>query len=106
MAEDGSMGTNGLNGSVFRRSPRVEYRAIVDEGGVLLHLDTASYHGLNPVGALTWELLDGGTSLPDLVEQLRGQLDDEVPATLDQEVAEFVAALVERKLVLKEPFDG
>ena len=45
--------------TILRRNPRVEYRGMGErEGGVLLHLDTAAYHGLNEVGALIWRLLE------------------------------------------------
>jgi len=86
---------------VFRRNPRVEYRALDDEGGVLLHVDTAAYHGLNDIGALIWELLDGVT-VDNLVARLKEHLLNAPPA-LPAEVAEFVAQLTERNLVLREP---
>ena len=45
--------------TLLRRNPRVESRSMGEgEGGVLLHLDTAAYHGLNEVGVLIWSLLE------------------------------------------------
>jgi hypothetical protein len=88
----------------YRRHDRVEYRPLADEGGVLLHLDTAAYHGLNDVGARIWELLDGVT-LPDLVLRLSERL-GESPATLADDAAEFLAHLTERGLVVEEPVGG
>ena len=92
------------SGDVFRRNPRVEYHAMAEEGGVLLHLDTAAYHGLNDVGALIWELLDGVT-LENLVIRLKEHVVNAPPA-LQEEVAEFVLQLVDRDLVLREPAPG
>jgi Coenzyme PQQ synthesis protein D (PqqD) len=84
--------------TVLRRNPRVEFRSVGDEeGGVLLHLDTAAYHGLNGVGALAWSLLDGIT-FQKLLEELREQLEG-IPPTFEEEIAEFVEDLAERDLV-------
>ena len=84
--------------SVLRRNPRVEYRTLADEGGVLLHLDTASYHGVNEVGALVWELLEGVT-LDQLIGLLHLQLED-LPPSFEDEIRTYVSELVERDLIL------
>jgi hypothetical protein len=84
--------------TVLHRNSRVEYRSLGDEGGgVLLHLDTAAYHGLNGVGALAWSLLDGIT-FQKLLEELRTQLEG-IPPTFEEEIAEFVSDLAERDLI-------
>lgn len=84
--------------TVLVRNPRVEYRSLGDEeGGVLLHLDTAAYHGLNAVGALAWSLLDGMT-FEALLAELRQRLEG-LPSTFEEEIAEFVGDLAERDLV-------
>jgi hypothetical protein len=95
--------TNG-SGAVFRRHARVEYRPLADEGGVLLHLDTAAYHGLNDVGARIWELLDGVT-LAEVVTRLTERLEDP-PPTLADDAAEFLAHLANRGLVVQETAGG
>jgi Coenzyme PQQ synthesis protein D (PqqD) len=83
---------------VLRRNPRVEFRSLGDEeGGVLLHLDTAAYHGLNGVGALAWSLLEGVT-FEKLLEELRSQLEG-IPPTFEEEIAEFLSDLAERDLI-------
>jgi hypothetical protein len=84
--------------TVLRRNSRVEYRSLGEEGGgVLLHLDTAAYHGLNGVGALAWSLLDGIT-FGKLLEELRTRLEG-VPPTFEEEIAEFLNELSERDLI-------
>jgi Coenzyme PQQ synthesis protein D (PqqD) len=91
--------TNG-SGITFRRHARVEYRPLANEGGVLLNLDTAAYHGLNDLGARIWELLDGVT-LAEVVTRLRERLDEPSP-TLADDAAEFLAHLADRGLVVQE----
>ena len=87
-------------GRVFRRDNRVEYRPLADEGGVLLHLDTAAYHGLNELGARIWELLDGVT-VAELVSRL-SECFDEVPPSLAEDTAKFLSQLTERGLIVAE----
>jgi hypothetical protein len=85
----------------IRRNPRAEFRSLgEDEGGVLLHLDTAAYHGVNGVGAVVWTLLDGIT-FEQLLAELRRKLDDTPPA-LESEISVFLDQLAERDLVVLE----
>ena len=88
--------------SALRRNARVEYRSLADgQGGVLLHLTTGAYHGVNEVGAVIWSLLDG-RSLGELVAALREMIDD-APPGFDAEIRAYVEALVARDLVLGDP---
>jgi Coenzyme PQQ synthesis protein D (PqqD) len=84
--------------AAIRRNPQVVYRALAGEGGVLLHLESGAYHGLNEVGTLIWGLLDEEKTLDELVEGLRGQLLDP-PDDLRGDVERFVADLRERDLL-------
>jgi hypothetical protein len=68
------------------------------EGGVLLHLDTAAYHGLNEVGALIWRLLEEPKAFDTLLQELRDQL-QEVPPQFEEEIGQFLDELAERGLV-------
>jgi hypothetical protein len=89
--------------TVLRRSPRVEYRSMGEgEGGVLLHLDTAAYHGLNEVGALIWRLLEEPKAFDTLLQELRDQL-QEVPPRFEEEIGQFLGELTERGLVEPAP---
>lgn len=85
---------------VLRQNPRVEFRNLAGEGAVLLHLDTAAYHGVNQVGALVWSLLDGVT-FADLLMKLKTVIVG-APAGFEGEIEEFIGALVTRDLVLVE----
>jgi hypothetical protein len=89
--------------TVLRRNPRAEFRSMGEgEGGVLLHLDTAAYHGLNEVGALIWSRLEGPMAFEALLQELRAQL-NEVPVGFEEEIRQFLGELAERDLILTEP---
>jgi hypothetical protein len=89
--------------TVVRPNPRATYRKLADgSGGVVLHLDTAAYHGLNEMGAAIWGLLQEGVRFDRLVDELREQVEDP-PSALSDDVASFLAGLHERDLVLFEP---
>ena len=84
-------------GTSVRRSPRASFRRLENGSAVVLHLDTAQYHGLNEVGAAIWDLADG-RSFEEIVEGLREKLDDPPPG-LEDEVREFLEALRGRELI-------
>jgi hypothetical protein len=88
-------------GESIRRNPQVVYRELAGEGGgVLLHLESGAYHGLNETGSLIWDLLDGTRGFDALVAELRKQLDD-APDDLDDEIERFLADLRERDLIAR-----
>ena len=78
-------------------NPRVAYRDL-EEGGVLLNLETGAYHGVNPTGCAIWKLLEGEPMLRDLLERLRASLEDP-PPNLHEEVLQFLQGLRDRDLV-------
>lgn len=82
----------------IRKNPQVVYRPLAGEGGVLLHLESGAYHGLNEIGTLIWGLLDEDTTVQALVADLREHLLDP-PEDLDGEVERFLADLRERNLL-------
>jgi hypothetical protein len=85
--------------TIVERSERTVFRELVEGGGVLLHLDSASYHGVNEIGALIWSLIsDGGISFERLMVELRARLED-APSSLEADVTEFVESLNERELI-------
>jgi hypothetical protein len=86
------------SGAVYHQNPRVEYRDLAEEGGVLLHLDTASYHGINPVGALVWKLCEHGSTFVEIIAALRLELAD-APPSLESDIAEFLHDMTTRELL-------
>jgi Coenzyme PQQ synthesis protein D (PqqD) len=88
--------------SKVRQSPDVVARELSPtEGGVLLHVETAQYHGLNPVGLVIWELLDGERTVSEVVEAVRARV-EEAPPQLGDEVLSFLNDVHERGLVILE----
>jgi hypothetical protein len=76
--------------STPRRNPDVAYRGLsAEEGGVLLHLQSGEYHGINEVGFLIWELLDGERTVAEIVEAVRAQVDDAPPHLADDVIGFF-----------------
>ena len=88
--------------SIIRRANRVVFRELSsDAGGVLLHLDTGEYHGVNDVGRLIWQLIGDGASLDQLIDGVRSETAGP-PPNLDDDVKDFVSALVARSLLVIE----
>ena len=87
--------------SKVKRNPRIVARQLGDEGAgaVLLHLDTGAYHGLNPVGFIVWDLIDGERTVADLVDGVRGRLSD-APPEVERDVFTFLEAALARDLVV------
>lgn len=75
----------------------VDARLAEDEA-VLLHLDSGSYHELNPVGAEIWDLIDGERSPHEIAEALAPRLTDP-PEDLADVVATYLVKLRERDLI-------
>jgi hypothetical protein len=85
---------------MIRPNPRSTFRELAEgSGGVLLHLDTAAYHGLNEIGVAIWSLIQPGITFGALVDALRSQITD-APAALGDDVATFLDDLRQRDLVL------
>jgi hypothetical protein len=81
------------------RKPDVVFRALQEgEGGVLLHLLSGEYHGLNQFGCVVWGLLENERTFGALVVEVRGQLDEQ-PEALEQDISTFLEGLNERDLV-------
>ena len=87
----------------IRRNPDVVFRPLEDEqGGVLLHMQSGAYHGLNELGALIWGLIENETRFADLVDGVRSETED-APASVDEDVSRFVEDLSARDLVRLTP---
>lgn len=80
-------------------SPRATVRSLADgSGAVVLHLDTAAYHGLNEMGSLIWSIIEDGVTFDTLVARVGAEAEG-APATLEDEIAGFVRDLEARGLV-------
>ncbi|MDH3261532.1 MAG: PqqD family protein [Acidimicrobiia bacterium] len=88
------------SGQRIQRNEQAVFRELAEgEGGVLLHLESGAYHGLNPIGTVIWGLVGDGSTFGDLVEGVRSRLTD-APAELVSDVAAFIEDLVERDLLI------
>lgn len=85
----------------IRRSDRAVFRELADGSGVLLHLDSTEYHAINKIGVLIWALIEDGTTLSQLTDEVRRRVLDP-PDEIAQDVAEFVRALSSRDLIVVE----
>jgi hypothetical protein len=86
--------------SKIARNPKIVARELGEpQGAVLLHLETGAYHGLNPVGFVVWELIDGERTVADLVEGVRARIED-APPQVEQDVIKFLEAGLARNLIL------
>lgn len=84
----------------IRRNPRVVYRDLAPgQGGVLLHLDTGQYHGVNVLGAVIWQLIDGGATPARIAAKVQSQFEGSSP-DLQGDIERFLASLRERDLIV------
>ena len=98
--DDEAMGVRIGADDIIRPNPRSTFRELAEgSGGVLLHLDTAAYHGLNEMGVAIWSLIEPGITFGALVGALRARITD-APPSLDDDVATFLDELRQRDLVL------
>jgi coenzyme PQQ synthesis protein D (PqqD) len=85
---------------VPRKNPQVAYRALAaGEGGVILHLESGQYHGIDDVGCTIWELIDGSRTAREIADAVREQVDDAPPQLLE-DVASFLEGMRERDLLV------
>jgi Coenzyme PQQ synthesis protein D (PqqD) len=82
------------------KNPDVAYRALsADEGGVLLHLQSGQYHGVNELGLVVWELIDGERTVAEIVETVRAQAQD-APPHLEDDIMGFMDDMLQLELVI------
>jgi hypothetical protein len=84
-----------------RPSPDVAAEPAHDEL-LVLDLSSGHYYGLNRVGQLIWQRLDGRTSLAEIADHLAEHFAVDRQRALD-DVGELVAELVARGLVVTDP---
>ena len=91
------MSANFMERSV-KPSSDVVVQELSDGDGVLLHLRSEQYFGLDSVGMRMWSVLGSTPRLADAYEQLLAEYDVQ-PATLEQDLKAFVERLIERELL-------
>jgi len=86
------------SGTRLKIAEEVVFRNMGGEA-VLLHLGTASYFGLNAVGARVWQLLGEHKSIDAILPPLLREFDVD-KARLRNDVETLVAQLLEQKLLI------
>lgn len=89
--------------AAITRDPKVVYRHL-QEGGVLLHLDSGQYYGVNQTGYLIWTLIDERISISVLLARLHEHFHN-APG-LEEDVHVFLDGLHRRGLICVLSTDG
>jgi Coenzyme PQQ synthesis protein D (PqqD) len=82
----------------IKKNPRVVAHELAQDGGVLLHLESGSYHRLNPIGWQIWDLIDDERTSGKILTELGARLDD-APPSFEEDVRRFLDGLRERDLI-------
>ena len=85
--------------AAYAPSPDVRFTESEDMG-TILDLRGERYYGLGGVGARIWRLLEGGETLPSVVDRLAEEY-DAPRERLDADAEAFVADMVRRGFMVK-----
>ncbi|MGQ0649175.1 MAG: PqqD family protein [Gemmatimonadaceae bacterium] len=86
-------------------APAAIFRAMA-EGGVLFSSESEVYFGVNPVGAIIWELLPQCDTVEQLVSTLAQRFSDVGVDRIQRDVSSFLTDLRANGLVIDAPSDG
>jgi hypothetical protein len=79
--------------------PEVLARRLGEET-VILHLETGTYFGLDPVGARIWDLIVEGHTLAGICDRMLEEYEVD-PATLQRDVLALAGELAAKGLVVR-----
>ena len=79
------------------RSEAVKWR-ILDEEGVLVHLESGTYFSLNPVGLFIWDRCSGDFTVAEIAAGITQEFDVSESVAL-RDLKAFLEALVEQDLI-------
>ena len=79
-------------------NPVAVLREEFDDWAVLFNPDTGDAVGVNPVGVAIWKLLNGRRTVDQIAAEVAAQF-DQTPATVADEVRQYVDDLAARGLV-------
>ena len=82
-------------------APGVLAQTVQDEG-VLLHLETESYFGLNPMATLVWQGLEAGATLRAIHDRILADFAVEAEQ-LEHDIIDLIEELRQAGLVVAEP---
>lgn len=84
--------------NVYRKAESVQWQSL-DDGAVLLELDSGHYYTLNDVAQRIWELLDGAHSLEAIMAIVLQEF-DVTGELLERDMTELVERLIADKLII------
>lgn len=84
---------------LYQHAPQIEWRQFEEEA-LLLDLNTGSYYRLNSVGSTIWQMLDGHTTVAEIIDAIQHQF-----AVSHEEAARdcqhFLTQLIENNLIVE-----
>jgi len=78
--------------------PKVVLREDFEDWTILFHPLTGEVVGLDPVGVLTWKLIDGKRTAEDIAAALRSRFED-APCSVREDTLEFLQSLSRRLFI-------
>ncbi len=96
-----------MTAATFRRAPDVRYR-LLDGEAVVVRQRAAEVLGLDPVGSRILDLLDGETTVAELLDRLAAEYDidrDRIASEVEVFLEELAAAGVVERVERVEPED-
>lgn len=88
-----------LEGRYAPRKEGVVAREVAGEM-VIVDMQSGMYHGLNPVGVMIWEALDGDRTLGDITTMLAGEFPEVSADTIEADTLSLLQALLDHELVV------
>jgi SynChlorMet cassette protein ScmD len=79
-------------------SPNIVLREEFDDWAILFDPDSGDAFGLNPVSVLIWKMLDGKSTIRDIIQKIKDNCTD-VPAEVNTHTEEFIKSLVDKGYV-------
>jgi coenzyme PQQ synthesis protein D (PqqD) len=83
---------------IVAKSPSTAWQILAGEA-VIVSMETKVMRGLNPVGSLVWELIDGRRTVDEIVAVVVREFDVD-PSTATEDVEAFVGDLLDKGLVI------
>ena len=71
---------------------------VLEDGAILLNLETKFYYSLNNTGYKIWQLIDNVNSSQELIENILSDYDSQ-QSEINENVSDFLKELEEQKLV-------
>ena len=78
---------------------------IIDDEVIIINLDSGAYYSLDRCGTLTWQALEAGLTVSQVIEQVQERYEGQA-AAMAQAVEQLIAQLDDEKLITARPANG